>query len=364
MKQKDLAMEYSWLENHHCKACQYGEARHKESAVWLYHRGALVGQVILRVCAASRCEKVVYFQIWQDKEYQAKGEALLKRRLEKGNNDLKRELAEYEYILTDLGATPDEAVAHLIKEPKRVLRQEPLPLSPTPTVLDHSTEGHCVPVHEVRAAIGAMRYGSVERVMFQMLFYTGCRVQELDRMRRSRLYGEFLYWPCGKNQKGWRKEKLPIAYLEELQTYWGTHAVKADHFFGVTAETFRGYFKHDMRRVLPESWQVKRPSMDASGVRLEYRYQLKGLRKDYQTLHFKKELDKWGDPGIAIEMTGRQMRYSTARISARHYVENFDALGINGLPSLDPSVLLKAGNQKRLFDFGNEKPPKKKGGAT
>lgn len=221
--------------------------------------------------------------------------------------------------------------------------------------LDHEIEGHAIPIRVVQEAIEDMEYASTERVMFEMLYYTGCRYPELDGMRKDKLFGEWLYWECGKNQTGkWRKERLPQAYLAELRSYWETHRIYGNRFFGVTGETFRGYFKNIVRPRLPGSWQLRRPRMTSrDGMRLEFVYQLKGLRKNFQTLDFKKNLDEWGDPGIAIEMTSKRMRHSSTKITARHYVENFASLGIKSLPSLDPVALLELSKQTRITDFEN-----------
>lgn len=217
--------------------------------------------------------------------------------------------------------------------------------------LDHDTEGHSIPIPYIKAAIESMTYASTERVMFQMLYYTGCRLTCLDRMFKKNLYGEWLYWQPGKNQRGFRKERLTTEYLEELGIYWNTHRVTGQAFFGVTGETFRGYFKNIVRPKLPSMWQRKRPIVKTTGVDYEYVYQLKGLRKNFQSLDFKRQLDEWGDPGIAIEMTSKRMCHSSTKITARHYVENFRTLGINELHSLDPAQLLKTHQQKRLLDF-------------
>lgn len=196
-----------------------------------------------------------------------------------------------------------------------------------------------------------MPYASSNRVMFTMLFLTGCRLTCLDRMRLRNLHGEHLYWRPGKNQKGWRKERLPIEYLEELRAYRETHRVDQDRLFGIASETFRREFNRASRPTLGPAWRRKRPVMRNERLDLEYVYQLKGLRKDFQTLDFKRNYDELCDAGLAIEMTSKRMRHSSTKITARHYIENFDALGVKTLPSLVPNELLRMGQQKRLLDY-------------
>lgn len=195
-----------------------------------------------------------------------------------------------------------------------------------------------------------MRFASTERVMFQMLYFTGCRLTCLDRMYIENLLGEYIYWQPGKKQRKPRKERLPVDYLNELRIYRETH--KVDHrLFAVTGETFRGYFKNFLRPKLPKSWQKKRPILTATGFRLEYVYQIKGLRKNFQTLDLKRNVEEYGSVDLAIEKTSARMSHSSYKITARHYIENFDALGIKKLSTLDPAALLKVRNQKRIWDY-------------
>lgn len=224
-------------------------------------------------------------------------------------------------------------------------------LSP-PLEYDHDTEGHALPITAIQDALDLMEYASVERVMFEMLVYTGCRIQELNLMKPRHLYGDTLYWPCGKNQSGWRKEKLPIGYVLELNEYRQTHRVPESMLFGVSAETFRTYFKQRVRPRLGPSWQRQRLVPTKHGLKPEYVFQLKGTRKTFQTLKYHECLQEWGSPMVAAEMTGKQMRYATARVSLTHYVENLNSLGLNkGAICTDPARMLSATHQRRLLEY-------------
>ncbi|HZX44109.1 MAG TPA: hypothetical protein VFF28_00345, partial [Candidatus Nanoarchaeia archaeon] len=63
-------------------------------------------------------------------------------------------------------------------------------------------DSHAVPFDKVNEAVAFMKYGSDLRVMFEMLFLTGCRIKELDKMKISCFYGNVIYWELGKNQGG------------------------------------------------------------------------------------------------------------------------------------------------------------------
>jgi integrase len=186
-----------------------------------------------------------------------------------------------------------------------------------------------MPPERVTEMLNFLGYASDERVMFRMLQITGCRIQELDQMTRAYLQGDILYWPLGKNQHSWRKEKLPEDYLEELRVYWERRGCPANKFFAVAAETFRGYFKHFVRHQLSPAWQERRRVATNAGFTFEYVLQLKGLRKSYQTMVFAEELRRWKDPGVALEFTSKRMKHSSTRITAYHYIQNFEDLGIS-----------------------------------
>src|SRR3990167_7967033 len=227
-------------------------------------------------------------------------------------------------------------------------------MPPMTQALDFDTEGHTIPIPEINALFRVLPYASTVSVMTKMLHYTGGREACLDKMRRDKIFpvpgGVFIYLQPSKNQRGMRKEFLPDSYILELNVYWENNRSYGKKVFGVSGETFRTYFKK-MRSVLPLSWQKKRPVVRSYGVIMEYQYQLKGFRKNFQSLGFKRELDEWGDPGIAIEMISKRMCHSSTKITARHYVEGFKSLCIENLTSLEPANLLKQQYQKRLLEF-------------
>ncbi|MBI2101671.1 hypothetical protein HYT53_03585 [Candidatus Woesearchaeota archaeon] len=217
--------------------------------------------------------------------------------------------------------------------------------------INHERDSYAIPFKEVIAAIEAMPYASGVRVMFQMLVLTGCRPCELDNMKVSRLFGDYLYWPLGKNQKGWRKEKLGMKYIKELKLYRERNRVYGDRLFGFSANSFRRYFNKFIRPHLSEEWNEKRLKLSKSSPACEYVLQIKGLRKDFQTLEFAKQYKKWKSPDVAMEFTSKKMKHSSKHITAYHYLENFDTLGIDKFQTLTPQDIIRQAGQSRLFDF-------------
>ena len=218
-------------------------------------------------------------------------------------------------------------------------------------LINHQTESHAIPFNRVLEALSVMAHGSDIRVMFEMCFLTGCRMAELNVMRKSMLYGNYLYWPLGKNQTGMRKEFIPNFCLSELKQYWEHHRVYGDKFFGIDSHTFTRYFNRDIRPLLNNTWHEMR-IMGFQTKHMEYILQLKGLRKDFQSLLFAKELNKWKDASVALEFTSKKMHHSSTKITAYHYIENFDTLQIDRYGCLTPEkILTQANEQRRIIDF-------------
>lgn len=194
----------------------------------------------------------------------------------------------------------------------------------------NTNNSKAIPLREVKRVLDILPWASTCRVMFEMLTLTGCRLSEMDEMKWSNIRETILYFKLGKNQKNYRKVQLPEKYLQELKDYRETHRVKSDFLFGVKAHTFRRYFDRQVRLMLCGEWIAKEDVWCKGAFALEYKLQLKGLRKNYQTLLFKAEYEKWGDAGVALEFASKAMRHSSKHITAYHYIVNFDALGVEG----------------------------------
>jgi integrase len=208
-----------------------------------------------------------------------------------------------------------------------------------------------IPFKYVAEAVNYMPYASAERVMFQMLAITGCRISELDNMQVNRIIKGWIYWKLAKNQASYRKEQLPEFYLKELNVYREKNRVYANKLFGISHTTFIRYFNRDVRPKLSQHWVKQRLKPCTANFQLEYIFQLKGLRKNFQTLEFARQLDKWKDSGVAIEMTSKKMRHSSKGITAYHYIESFDALEIEHYKKYSPAEILQQQSQTSLLNF-------------
>jgi integrase len=214
--------------------------------------------------------------------------------------------------------------------------------------LNLEKDGTAIPLAEIKRVLEFMSYGSTVRVMFGMLFWTGARICELDNMKRGNIYDGYVYWKTGKNQNNYRKEKLPNHFIEELQEYWDNNRILGDKMFGVKHETFRRYFNKDVRPFLGDAWREERLVFKIGTIQRENILQLKGLRKTFQTFVFAQELWKWNNPEVALQFTSKKMRHSSTKLTAYHYLENFDVLGIADPKNVKPFAEVR---QKRLMDY-------------
>lgn len=204
------------------------------------------------------------------------------------------------------------------------------------------TEVEAVPFKAVLNALRCMRYASKERVMFEMLVLTGCRLQALDNMRTGMLIDGVVFYHPGKNQKGYIKNELPIWYLKELSEYRKYARCWGDHLFSCSADSFRRYFVSVRQNLTPE-WR-ERVLMPKHGALEDcYRLQLKGLRKLYFTNEYRRLYALWKDSGVALAMTSASARHSSTRMTCAHYIRDFKQLG--GLNTDIPTALKNDGQR-------------------
>jgi integrase len=216
-----------------------------------------------------------------------------------------------------------------------------------------------VPFHLIRNAIQVLPYGTSTRVMFMMCAITGCRIREMEKMKVSLLYKHqakegwaMIYWKTGKNQTGYRKEELPDYFFEEIKYYRENNRVFADRLFSPDARSFRKYFNDNIRPILSKEWNewVSVPNQNAA-VKLEHRFQLKGLRKSWATLCFAKEYNKWKDAFMAIEEASKRMKHSSKQMTSHHYLKHYSELNIEKYLHLKPYDILRDQRQLKIIDF-------------
>jgi len=184
----------------------------------------------------------------------------------------------------------------------------------------------CIPLNIVMEAICTLPTSSHLKIMFWMAAETGCRLKALDNMRRERLIGNMLYWNDGKGKGHERRKELSQALLSELVRYRKDNKVYDSRLFGISAESFRRSFNGEGRALLGGDWQVKviRPR---DTLQVGYKYQLKGLRKNFATKKFRDYWEEFSDAGVALQFTARDMRHKAVDITAYHYIKEINQLG-------------------------------------
>lgn len=222
----------------------------------------------------------------------------------------------------------------------------------TRTQNPHEPEGRGIPFDMVQELLDKCPYGSVHSVALRMLFYTGCRIAELDKMKRSNIVNGYIFWKCGKNQCGEsRKEYLPDVYLKELQAYWGSHRVPGDRVFGVVSATYSRYFRREIRPLLSPRWHDMRDVFERGTVKQEYYFQLKGFRKNFATLLFCYFWRKYGDAGVALELVCKRMRHSNTGITIHHYIETMEQIQAGRFMHLMPFEIIQNIRQRSILDY-------------
>lgn len=220
-----------------------------------------------------------------------------------------------------------------------------------PTKIDpHETEGRGIPFHIVNKLLERLPYASTMSVGIKLLIFTGSRIQELENMKRCMLQENYIYWKCGKNQNGWRKEYLPNDFIKEMQEYWNNERIEQNNMINVKPNTFRRYFTRLRKRLSPE-WREKRKIMIGNEIKTQYSYALKGFRKNFATLLFTYFWDKYGDSGVAVERVSKRMKHSSRHMTANHYIETMEQIDGPRFKGFLPFEIVTQIKQKRLVDY-------------
>lgn len=222
----------------------------------------------------------------------------------------------------------------------------------TQTQYTHDNDSRAIPFDNIQEVLDFLPRADPVRVMFKMAFLTGCRLAELNRMKTGMIQDGYIYWQLGKNQNGFRKEKLPADFLLELIEYRNTSKTYQSKLFHLSHDTMRRYFNRDVRPHLSHSWKEKRLRPRAGKLVPEHILQLNGLRKTFQTYLFYHYYKKNNDAGVALELTSKRMKHSSKQMTAYHYIQNFEALNIEeyGL-DLPIHEVIDNGHQTRILDF-------------
>lgn len=233
------------------------------------------------------------------------------------------------------------------------------------SVLDEriKTDTIAIPFSEINRVLDVLPYGCPIRCMFTHSILTGCRQTELSNMFESMMYrtigGANIFWKCGKNQVGYRKEFLPDYFLEELSYMRAHYRGFGDRLYSPDARSFRKYFNR-YRCFIGGLWNERQSIITGGVVESEYVYNLNGLRKTFATHVFYQEYQKWKDSGVALEMTSKRMKHSTTHMTAYHYLKNFEQLKIEQYGNIPIWQILNRPIQKKLNNYykGNKEASK------
>lgn len=217
--------------------------------------------------------------------------------------------------------------------------------------MDVDIEVLAIPFLLIRRTLARLDKGSTLKVMFSTLALTGCRISELDNMTTDLCRYPLLIWGLGKGQHGYRKEEMPEWWWKELALYRKTHRVPAQKLFGPTHRTFRRQWDWAREDQLPEEWRAKSTRVLQGTLQQAYKFQLKGLRKTYQTHLFNSYYKKWKDPSIALELTSKKMRHKSTRITMYHYVQCSDQIKIKEYEDKKIETIINSDDQMKLAEF-------------
>lgn len=225
-------------------------------------------------------------------------------------------------------------------------------ISKLDSIAFYEPEGNLIPFYLVKILFEAVPYASDLRVFFQLLHQLGCRICEVTRMKRSLIKGNFIYWKLGKNQKSWRKEFISTELIEEIDEYRRTHRVYSDRILGPTHVSLSQYFIK-MRHTLGPEWNEQVEVVKNDAFCNAYKYQLKGFRKNFQTILFYYYWKKTGSPELAMEMVCKKMKHSSRKITFQHYIENINSIGgdVDKYLGKLPFQWVEEDGQQRLYQW-------------
>lgn len=191
-----------------------------------------------------------------------------------------------------------------------------------------------------------------EALAIGLLFGTGGRIQELGSMTIDNVRPDgTLYWPVGKNQKGFRHIVLDKRFLKRVQEHREGIDRADPRLLKMGGPGFSRRFQY-ARPSLSEEWQRMHEVKKGGKYGHVHDYNLAGIRKSYVTLRVAQEWRRLGDVHLAILKVQQEMRHSSPHMTAHHYVEDMQRLEVWKWVHLDPwEILLGDGRQSKLCDF-------------
>lgn len=216
-------------------------------------------------------------------------------------------------------------------------------------------DGHCIPLDFLEELYLHLEYGSVLSCWIKVMQQTGCRMKETDWMKHSFIKDGIIFWKLGKNQSGYyRKEQLSADLLKEIDFMRAHHRIMHDDLFPCKTITLRRYFNKFIMPNLSPRWHEKRVILSKKGFSYERKYQLKGLRKNFQTFLFYYYWQKYNSADLALEMVSKRMKHSSRSMTCKHYVESCEQFGMSTLDMLIgrmPFEWIHNSGQHRIYEY-------------
>jgi len=216
---------------------------------------------------------------------------------------------------------------------------------------DDSINCEAIPIPLINKMLQFVPFGGDMFCFMLLLFDTGCRIVEIDRMFWRNVKGNWLYWTIGKNQTGMRRAWLCNKHLKVYKEYWDTHACVGDHLLGAKGESLANRWRKEVRQHMPEM-QKQYINLNKTLMKDEYLYQAKSFRKTYCTLRYAYFLDQEkGDKVIALLKLQAEMRHSCKEMSYLHYVRDIKKIQADKYLGLKPYEILEKCKNIKLWDF-------------
>lgn len=215
----------------------------------------------------------------------------------------------------------------------------------------YETDGDGIPLDLVSEMLNACEYASHVSVGCKLLMQTGARISELDYMHKHNLKGNWIYWAKGKNQTGARSEYLSDDLIEEIKEHWKQYKTKDIQILSVSHTTFGRYWRKHIRPKLSREWNEKRPTWRNARIEYEYKYMLKGLRKNFATILFAFFWKKYRDPYVAVQLTCKRMGHSSDNITVTHYIQAVETIQAERYTHLLPFEILNKVGDKPLLHY-------------
>lgn len=210
-------------------------------------------------------------------------------------------------------------------------------------------DGYAIPFDELKRLLDLFCYGNQYRVAFQFLALTGARISELKKIGLSCFYGNYVVWKAGKNQPGYRKEKLPNWFLQELFYYLKHHNHVASRIFPFDSSILRKILS-SKRKQLGGPWLHMRPDPSKGAIKNSYLLQVKGIRHTLATLKFKNYAIKYGFT-YALEKTANDLKHSTYKMTTRHYINEWEELGFERYEGKTMAEIIKTEPQTKITEY-------------